>query len=805
MTTSGGVKCWGHNGHGQLGNGSIAQSSVLGDVSGLSSGVTAINAGGEHTCALTTSGGVKCWGSNDFGQLGNGSTANSSVPVDVSGLTSGVTAISAGEHHTCALTTSGGVKCWGHNGFGQLGNGSTAASSIPVDVSSLTSGVFAISADGEHTCAMTTSGGVKCWGSNNNGQLGNGNTANSSVPVDVSGLSSGVNAVSAGGFHTCALTTGAGVKCWGANGYGQLGNNSTANSSTPVDVSGLSSGVTAISASGIHTCALIMGGGVKCWGHNGSGQLGNNSTVNSSIPVDVSGLSSEVTAISTGDDYTCALTTAGGLKCWGNNGYGQLGNGSTANSSVPVDVSGLSSGVTAISAGGYHTYALTSSGNVKQWGSPHSGSVPIDVNGLGSSVSAIAAGGRYDSSIDEYRSHTCVLMMAGGVKCWGDNDYGQLGDGNAWRATPVDVLGASTTSLTPTVTSTPTITPTPTDTTVVLPGDTPTITPTPTSPGATPTPVTANADSRVLLPLVVKALPPTPTASPAPSWQRLGQPHLNLAALAIQGDQLLAGERREGYPGGLYTRGLAACAPGPNLTRLSDIDSAVLGLALQGSQGVASAYDLGMFYTTDGGATWTLARNKVINPRAVVMSPGIIYVGTENAGIYYSQDGGATWAQRSGEPQAINVLAVSATIVWIGADTTGIWKLLPGLPPAQQNDGLNNPTSRKIWDFGFHDNLLYLATDDGVYRGNGNTNSPWQPFDLQLKGLRSLAFVGDQLYVGVLNGGVWRHALTGGDWQPVTSVGWDNTYTVRDLLYHDVAGPCQGLLAATNDGIWLYR
>ena len=347
----------------------------------------AISVGGSHTCALTSAGGVKCWGNNYGGKLGDGSITDRPTPVDVSGLGSGVVAISAGEAHTCALTSAGGVKCWGRNTSGRLGDGSTTDRLTPVDVSGLGSGVVAISARGAHTCALTSAGGVKCWGSNFEGQLGDGSTTDRFTPVGVSGLGNGVVAISAGGGHTCALTSAGGVKCWGVNSSGQLGDGTFANRSTPVNVSGLGSGVAAISAGSLFTCALTSAGGVKCWGFNVSGQVGDGSTTQRLTPVDVSGLGSRAVAISGG----CALTSAGGAKCWGFNGGGQLGDGTITDRLTPVDVSGLGSGVVAISTG----------------------------------------------------NPTCALTSAGGVKCWGINNFGQLGDGTLGfpKPTPVNVIG----------------------------------------------------------------------------------------------------------------------------------------------------------------------------------------------------------------------------------------------------------------------------------------------------------------------------------------------------------------------------
>jgi alpha-tubulin suppressor-like RCC1 family protein len=406
----------------------------------LANGATAIVTGWGHTCALTTGGGVKCWGDNDWGQLGDGTTPDRYTPVAVSGLASGATAIAAGGSHTCALTTGGGVKCWGRNYFGELGDGTTTPRSTPEDVSGLVSEVTAIAAGGYHTCALMAGDGVKCWGFNQYGQLGDSTTTDRYAPVAVSGVASGVAAIAAGGEHTCALTAGGGVKCWGSNGAGQLGDGTTTNSHIPVDVSGLASGATAIAAGDGHTCALTMGGGVKCWGDNNDGQLGDSTTTDRYTPVAVSGLASGVAAIAAGNSHTCALTTGGGVKCWGYNNDGQLGDGTWASRATPVDVRGLVSGVAAIAAGWERTCALTAGGGVKCWGDNDWGQlgdgtttnshIPVDVSGLASGATAIAAGD----------SHTCALTTGGGVKCWGDNNYGQLGIlRSGW--TPVDVVG----------------------------------------------------------------------------------------------------------------------------------------------------------------------------------------------------------------------------------------------------------------------------------------------------------------------------------------------------------------------------
>ena len=348
LTTSGGVKCWGYNVYGQIGDGTTTNRLTPVDVTGLTSGVAQITLGFYHTCALLTSGGAKCWGYNAFGQIGDGTTTNRNTPVDVSALTSGVAQIRAGGYHTCAVTTSGGAKCWGYNAIGGIGDGTTTHRLTAVNVSGLTSGVAQIGAGSFHTCALTTGGGAKCWGYNNYGGLGDGTTTTRTTPVDVTGLTSGVAQISPGETHTCALTISGGAKCWGRNFEGELGDGTATNRLTQVDVGGLTSGVAQIRAGAFHTCALTTGGSAKCWGYNGLGQLGDGTTTLRLTQVDVSGLTSGVAQISPGYYHTCALTTGGGAKCWGYNGLGELGDGTTTTRLTQVNVSGLTSGVAAL-------------------------------------------------------------------------------------------------------------------------------------------------------------------------------------------------------------------------------------------------------------------------------------------------------------------------------------------------------------------------------------------------------------------------------------------------------------------------
>lgn len=397
LTDMGGVECWGWNFYGSLGIGTangpqncggtaenpVACSITPVAVKGLGSGVSALTAGYAHACALTSAGGVECWGYNTAGQLGDGTntgpqlcskypTPCSTVPVAVSGLSSGVSALGSGWDLTCAVTSAGGVECWGDNGDGQLGDGTTTDSSTPVAVQ-LPAGVkaTAIAGGGQHMCAVTSAGGVECWGYNEWGQLGDGTDSGpqtckehscSTVPVAVQ-LPEGVTAtaIASGGYHTCVVTSSGGVDCWGRGEEGELGNGTTTESWTPVPVQ-LPQGVTvtAIAAESYHTCVLTSTGNVLCWGPNDDGQLGDGTDTGpqsceeepcSTVPVAVGGLESGARAITAGWEYACAVGEAGGVQCWGYDGTGGLGVGNTAFSLTPAPVLELMSSLSVSAAG----------------------------------------------------------------------------------------------------------------------------------------------------------------------------------------------------------------------------------------------------------------------------------------------------------------------------------------------------------------------------------------------------------------------------------------------------------------------
>lgn len=453
LKDDGSVWCWGRNADGQLGNGSNSDSSSPVRVA-LATKAAAIAAGAYHTCALSTHGVVYCWGDNAFGELGGGSLLPSSrnVPEPVVGLGGPVRLLASGGYHSCAVDGEGQTQCWGSNDWGELGNPSTAASEMPrpVPVLGLPDESRQLALGARHTCAVTAVGAVTCWGRGAEGQRGNASDKSGDVPDGVHGFAplDAVAISSGSGLHTCAVTAQGGLTCWGKNQFGQLGDDTMATRYYPTTPFGLSAfgAVIAVAAGGSHSCALQQSGGdriVTCWGHNASGQLGDGTTSDRARRGPVIGLADAV-AVTAGANFTCALTGTGGVKCWGANGAGALGDGTGTDRTTPVSVSGIDTAV-AVTAGYVHACAVLANGHVECWGSNYYGQLgdgtvidrlaPVEVTGIASAV-AVAAGA----------DHSCALLADGSVDCWGHNGGGQLGNGttdDSLVPVPVQQLGGT--------------------------------------------------------------------------------------------------------------------------------------------------------------------------------------------------------------------------------------------------------------------------------------------------------------------------------------------------------------------------
>jgi alpha-tubulin suppressor-like RCC1 family protein len=345
--------------------------------------LTQVALGASHSCAILDDGSVSCWGLNSNGQLGDG-TRSPSLEPEKSSMPLGRKAveIAVGSYHTCTLLDDGTVRCWGSNEFGQLGDGTTIERTTPVSVN-LGQGKSALSvSSGEsHSCAILNDRSVKCWGLNSNGQLGDGTTTDRSSPVQVAMSGEKTIMVSAGSYHTCAISIDRTVMCWGDNWNGQIGDGTNTDSASPVVIAVPSnSSAVSLDAGALHTCLGMNDGSMFCWGYNAYGQLGNGGFDNSNTPM-ASPLSTNLllSRVQVGLFHSCAIFDSGQVSCWGDNSIGQLG-------------------------------------DETQIGRPTPGIV-----GLGTNATSISVGQR----------HTCAILDDASLHCWGANEAGQVGDGSS--------------------------------------------------------------------------------------------------------------------------------------------------------------------------------------------------------------------------------------------------------------------------------------------------------------------------------------------------------------------------------------
>ncbi len=415
---------------------------------------SAIVASGKNFNCWIDAGAVKCIGNNSVGQLGDGTTTARTSPVSVSGLSSGVVAIAAGDSHTCALTQAGAVRCWGLNNRGQLGDGSQVDATTPVQAVGLSSGVVRIDVGLETSCAVTITGRALCWG--NNQTNGAGSTtpdANADgefdpvlVPTEVTGLSGGVVAISVSGertsatasvTHGCAVLQYGDVTCWGSNSDGQLGTNVAGSVSVPVAVP-VGVRVVAVSVGAKHSCALTETNGVVCWGANSFGQLATGSTtsVSPGALMTIPGVQTGIVQVSAGKYTTCVVSQSGGLTCWGDNIYGILASTPTRTFvTTPVVPHSLTSGVAAISLGEFEICAVSTTGSLRCWGANEYGQTgdgyqirsisPVNVHNAFADSNPLTGVQALGSS----QWTNCAVTSSGSVKCWGYNNSGELGDG----------------------------------------------------------------------------------------------------------------------------------------------------------------------------------------------------------------------------------------------------------------------------------------------------------------------------------------------------------------------------------------
>ena len=455
VTKDGSLYMWGDNGNGQLGDGTTTDRYTPVKIM---DNVASVSLGSSHSAAITKDGSLYMWGWGYYGQLGDGTTTDRYTPVKIM---DNVASVSLWGNHSAAITKDSNLYMWGNNGYGQLGDGTTDTKTRPHRVAS---NVQSVKLGYSHTTVISKDGGLYTWGYNYYGQLGNGTTTNSSNPIKTM---NDVVDCAGGGYHTIALKKDGTVYTWGYNDCGQLGDSTTTDRTSPVAIqiydhtnvltsSGIKYGIipdngnysfgstgeiVQVAAGGRHSAAVTKYGDLYMWGHNGDGQLGIHSDVDSKVPVKVNDSASplpekSVKYVALGSDHSAAITKDGSLYMWGRNNYdGQLGDGTTTNRYTPTKIM---DNVASVSLGGSHSAAVTKDGSLYMWGDNGNGQL-----GDGTTTDRYTPVKIMDNvaSVSLGSSHSAAITKDGSLYMWGWGYYGQLGDGTTTdRYTPVKIM-----------------------------------------------------------------------------------------------------------------------------------------------------------------------------------------------------------------------------------------------------------------------------------------------------------------------------------------------------------------------------